>query len=318
MTDRLLPHERGLAALAAAAAAALLLRGAWALSLEVAAAAALGAAGARALSRRAGAWPVRMRLVGTYAWVLWFYLGVQRFTPALGLPVRDGALLHLDRALLGETPARLMDAWRSPALTDLMSAGYLSYLVYLHGALLLALLGPPDAALRLGRAVFLAYVPGFAGYLLVPARGPAHAFPELFPAPLQGGFFTSLNASVVASGSSVFDVFPSLHVLITLSLLAHDARHARRRFLAMLAPAALLSISTLYLRYHYAIDVLAAVVIWGALQLATRPAAPPPAPPTPAKAAPPGSRGQARIAALDAAASRHDPRVRSESVTSLV
>ncbi|HEY7423430.1 MAG TPA: phosphatase PAP2 family protein, partial [Gemmataceae bacterium] len=53
------------------------------------------------------------------------------------------------------------------------------------------------------------------------------------------------------------DVFPSLHVLITLILLDHDRRFVPRRFRFMMLPAAGLMLATVYLRYHYVVDLAA-------------------------------------------------------------
>ena len=105
---------------------------------------------------------------------------------------------------------------------------------------------------------------GFAGYVLFPATGPAHAV-------LDGGPITAINTWVVRNGSSVYDAFPSLHVAITGMLLMHDARFVRRRFVAMLPVFALLVMSTLYLRYHHPIDLLAGAALAAAVALAQLP-----------------------------------------------
>ena len=63
-------------------------------------------------------------------------------------------------------------------------------------------------------------------------------------------------------GSSGFDVFPSLHVTITCVLLAHDWVEVRRRFWVMVGPVAGLVVSTVYLRYHYGLDVLAGAILF--------------------------------------------------------
>jgi hypothetical protein len=265
-----LAHEWGLGALGLCVGVALGIQGAWALAAEAALTSGVWAAVCLGSARVEGATLLRLRMVATYLWVLWLYLGLQRITPALGLPIRDAALLAVDRALLGETPAVLIESYASPWLTDVLSGCYLFYLVYLHAALLMALLGDPQKMLRLGRMVFLAYVPGLALYILVPARGPGADAAGLFHAPLRGGALTALNATVVAQGSSTFDVFPSLHVLITLALLTHDRWWNPRRFRAVLLPCIGLGVSTLYLRYHYAADVLAAFLLWMVLVRAWR------------------------------------------------
>ena len=77
------------------------------------------------------------------------------------------------------------------------------------------------------------------------------------PAPLAGGFPTRICYDFVALGSSFYDIFPSLHILMTCVLGDFDGRETRWRFWIMILPAIGLGASTLYLRYHYAIDLLA-------------------------------------------------------------
>lgn len=209
----------------------------------------------------------RLRIALTYAYALAFYTAVEWLVPALGLGARDAELLAIDRALIGETPAALITP--RPWLTDLMSACYGSYHIYLHGALIWAIVRV-EKAQRLTEPLFLAFALGMTGYLLVPATGPAIAYPELFAAPLQGGWLFEANRAFIAQGTSLYDVFPSLHVLVTLVLLDHDWRYMRRRFWIALLPAGVLLTSTIYLRYHYLIDCLAAVLVWGLGRLILR------------------------------------------------
>ena len=164
----------------------------------------------------------RLRILWLYGFTLAFYTAVEWIVPALGRSPWDAQLLAGDRALFGETPAARFAP--SPGWTDLMSACYLSYHLYLHGALAWAALRV-ERAERLTRPLFLAFALGMAGYLLVPATGPAIAWPELFTAPLPGGAMSALNHAIISRGTSLYDVFPSLHVLMTLVLLDHDWRH---------------------------------------------------------------------------------------------
>jgi membrane-associated phospholipid phosphatase len=57
------------------------------------------------------------------------------------------------------------------------------------------------------------------------------------------------------------DVFPSVHVAASLYLLRFDWRHWRRRFWWVLAPCIVLWLSTLYLRFHYFVDLLAGAAV---------------------------------------------------------
>ena len=200
-------------------------------------------------------WSARLRLLTSYGFMLWIYMAIADLIPLLDLEPKDELLLNIDRFLFGETPAFQIQTF--PWLTEVMSFGYLSYHFYIHGSMLSTALINPEQANRIFAFVFPAFSLGVIGYFLVPATGPWQAYPEFFTHPLQGGLLTEINAHIVAQGSSVYDVFPSLHTLGTLVLLDHD-RHYRPKLFKIMIPISLLLIaSTLYLRYHYAIDVIA-------------------------------------------------------------
>src|SRR5205823_1731037 len=103
--------------------------------------------------------------------------------------------------------------------------------------------------------LFSLYGLGLLGYTLVPAQGPYLAMAHQFQGPLAGALFTRWNDWLVGFGSNGFDVFPSLHCAVTVYLLLFDRQHRPWRFWLLLLPCAGLWFSTLYLRYHYFIDV---------------------------------------------------------------
>lgn len=203
----------------------------------------------------------RLRLFFAYLFTFWFYSGVQRFSPALAFPIQDETLRQLDELLFSEMPALTLQSLSSPIMTEIFSLCYLSYHLYMH-VILGTALWTGRGLRELGNVLFLAFALGFVGYLFVPAIGPGPAFPELFQPLPEGYLGAKLNRFVVAQGSSVYDVFPSLHGLLTAVMLFYDYQHHRRRFWIMLGPCTGLLISTLYLRYHYAVDLMAAALIF--------------------------------------------------------
>ena len=181
--------------------------------------------------------------------------------PALPLlrPKVDDLLLAWDRALLGETPAVTWERWLHPWLVDLAMAGYLFFFYYLIAS-------PAWYAIRdLPRfrqcivGLFTLYGLGFLGYTLLPAGGP-HRYLE-FSRPLEGVWLLPLTLDLVNEGSNCVDVFPSIHFAATLYLLLFDWRHHRRHFLWACGPCLVLWFSTLYLRFHYFVDLLAGLGI---------------------------------------------------------
>lgn len=180
----------------------------------------------------------------------------------------DPALLAWDRRLFGETPSVWLDALVHPALTNLMTLAY-----FLH------LLLPPVVAFAWYRrrrsgfrefllAVLLSGVMGSIGYVLVPGIGPAMAYPELYAEPLGGLLYAPIT-TLMDAARAPRDVFPSLHVGLSTIVLVYGARLGRRWLWVLLPLVVGNWISTIYLRYHYLVDVfagwaVAALAIWGA------------------------------------------------------
>lgn len=273
----LLAHERAWALLVAFTWAWLaLVRGI--ASPEAMAWLALAAATAGAVAvamRRPSATTWRLRL-GVFLLTMnaaYFLLGPT--AAALGLALRDDGLRAVDAMLFGGALPVAIDAWKHPAATELLSASYLVLYPYILLSCARRLLAVPHdlaAAQRFHAGFFTLYALGFLGYLLVPAQGAWLAAPHDFTTALNGGPLTRLNDAIVRAGTNRVDVFPSLHVAASAFMLGFDWMHERSRFRRWLIPVLLLWVSTIYLRYHYGIDVLAGFALAAAALLVARPA----------------------------------------------
>jgi hypothetical protein len=209
----------------------------------------------------------KARLLAACIFVFWFYFAIEIIVPALNRPTYDLALLRIDEQIFGQTPAVSLQEWSSPWFNEAMSGCYLCYLVYLYVCLGHAFLMPLPRTRHFVDWLTCVYAAGLVGYLLIPATGPLRAFPELFDTALEGPLLTPLNQSIVSNGSSVYDAFPSLHVLITCTLLEFDRQYCRWRFYLMLLPTVGIFTSAIYLRYHFAIDLLAGGALYVAAWL---------------------------------------------------
>ena len=190
------------------------------------------------------------------------YLALRRYLPALALAPCDAALLALDRRWFGRTPAALLEAFASRPAVEWFAFCYYAYFFLLGAYTLLTLLrdrGARAAELMLGIALVTAV--GQSLYTLVPGVGP-HAFPELFARALDGGpWLARVHALVVSAGAGL-DIFPSLHTAHPTLIALHAIRHRRRRayrwvWLPTVGLAANMVLSTMFLRWHYGVDVLA-------------------------------------------------------------
>lgn len=178
---------------------------------------------------------------------------------ALGLHPVDGLLAGWDHALLGANAADFFNGLQSPLLSDAMMAAYVFFFWYL-------ITGPAHYCihdlprLRSGFAgMFTIYALGFLGYSLLPAAGPHLALS--FAQPLAEGPLTRLLVPPLAAGSNGIDAFPSIHVAISMYLLGFDWRHRPERARWLTLPCMALWVSTVYLRYHYLVDVFAGAAL---------------------------------------------------------
>lgn len=188
-------------------------------------------------------------------------------------PLRaDVVLERLDFHLFGLNPNLALERFSTPLFNDVLSVCYLfSFLPYLLFAFVSYYRGELETFKRFCTGLFTVYALGFLGYTLWPAVGPYASMAARFQSPLAGSLLTTAHHAFVIRGSNGIDAFPSLHCALTGYVLLFDRTRATRRFRVMLAPVVLLWVATVYLRYHYIVDVvagfaLAAVGLWAARQ----------------------------------------------------
>lgn len=218
---------------------------------------------------RDSGWRVRLLFYPIAMNLLYVLLGTA--IPVIHSGREDAALQAVDRALIGTNLSIRMQSWVNPVLTDVFSFCYMLYFLYLIVGQFAYLFGDLAALKKYYAGLFSLYAVGYLGYSLVPALGPYLAMSDQFSVPLDGGWLSALNERIVLSGSNRVDVFPSLHCGNALYILLSDYQHKRWRFWAYLIPCVGLWLSTLYLRYHYFIDVVCGLLLgWVAWKMANR------------------------------------------------
>ncbi len=188
----------------------------------------------------------RFLLAYLATWAL--YAGSTTFVELAGLSDHGEALARCDVWLFGTGVSSAfsgLSLWQIEAL----SAGYLTYHVYLHWALIDAM--RRDGAWRsaFARILYFAFGIGFVGYYVYPAAPPVALA-------VDAGPVTHVNDWINQHMAAGYDAFPSLHVLVTGAILVWDFRRLRWRFNVMILPALVMLVSTIALRFHYVIDVL--------------------------------------------------------------
>ncbi len=172
-------------------------------------------------------------------------------------PDIDQTLIRIDRWLFGVEPTLWMQRWIVPWLTDLLSVAYVSY-YFLPFVLVLVLYLKNRPGLN--RAIFtltLGYYISFIGYILFPAVGPRYSITSLYLVPLEGSFITDwVRDGLNAIEHNRRDCMPSGHTQIALTVLYLAYRYERILFKIFLPFVCGLIFSTIYLRYHYVIDLM--------------------------------------------------------------
>ncbi len=194
-----------------------------------------------------------------------------RFIPELNPGDRDDLLISVDRAVLGGDPSLWLERFSTPWLTDLLQVAYLVYYVLpivLLGTLYCRWSGfakEPGQTREHGRpfdlcvvALLLSHYLAFTAYMAIPALGPRFALAPTYRTELTGLLVTEpIRHFLDALEGIKRDAFPSGHVSTALISVHYMFRFTPRLAWCALPAVCLMILATLYLRYHYAADILA-------------------------------------------------------------
>jgi membrane-associated phospholipid phosphatase len=190
------------------------------------------------------------------------YVELRWIIAGLGAPHRDAVVAGWERLLFPSNPsATLAPRLHVPWVSETLHLAYASYylLVYLP-PIALYLRGRRDAFVSTTLALIVVYGICFITYALFPVDGPrylvgAAAAPE---GPIRSFVLTLLDR-----GSSRGTAFPSSHVAASVVASLCALRHQRRVGIVVSTVTVLLTVATVYGGFHYAVDVLAGVILGG-------------------------------------------------------
>ncbi|MGE5432425.1 MAG: phosphatase PAP2 family protein [Syntrophomonadaceae bacterium] len=187
----------------------------------------------------------------------------------------DYILINADRFIFGTDPTKFLLKIANPFLTEILQIAYGSF--YLLPIILGVNLMMQKRLTALDFSVFsvvYGFILSYYGYFLLPAIGPRftlHDFNNLNKE-LPGLFLTNFLREVVNTGESIpagtlnpasivqRDVFPSGHTEMTLIVMYLSYRLKVKSRYFLIPIGTLLIIATVYMRYHYVIDLLGGAV----------------------------------------------------------
>lgn len=197
------------------------------------------------------------------------YLMLRDILPLVRPDEVDSALLRIDYAIFHVEPALALERFSTPAVVEFFAFFYFSYF-FLCATYLVAAVWmpqPPRRTAEFALGTILVFAIGQLGYMAVPAFGPVSYLATSFHGPLRGGFFWSCVLNTVHAGGAMKDVFPSLHTAVPTwfaLFAAHQAKTSKRWRIGAIVTAvfaANIVVSTMLLRWHYAIDVVAGLAL---------------------------------------------------------
>jgi len=170
-------------------------------------------------------------------------------------------LVALDRQLFGVVPCVWSERLITPARTELMNFFYLGFFWIAPSTSMLLLLQGRLAEFRAATlGVIVCFYVGYLLYLALPAAPPRLVLVYEFTKTLQG--YRSLFSNFSARAFDLLPVdsraaFPSLHAAVSLVTTIYAWRYVRIWFWLLVPFVIGLWLSTIYLRHHYFVDLVA-------------------------------------------------------------
>ncbi len=209
--------------------------------------------------------------------ILFFFKEIYIIMIVLTPVLNDSLLISIDRMIFGIDPTVFLSEYSNPYLTEFLQIVYsLFYLMPVFYAMELYLWKRYDELKFATFLVLTGFYLSFFGYLILPAIGPRftlYSFENLNNE-IPGLFLTNTLRDLINIGESIYpgdirnpelvaqrDAFPSGHTIV-ISLITYCSFRLKSKSFRFYLPYSLLMIfSTVYLRYHYVIDLIAGIGI---------------------------------------------------------
>ncbi len=175
----------------------------------------------------------------------------------------DRELIGLDKRLFGFQASVAIQRFITPPRTAWMDFSYFYHVLHIPLVGCFVYLCRPRWRFReMMSGLMVVTFFGLLGYILVPAIGPLYTLRDLYTVPLRQSisiFNQQLQFMDLARIRR--DVFPSMHVAISFLVWLYALRNSRALFWVLSPLVLSLWVSTIYLRYHYLVDVVAGLLL---------------------------------------------------------
>ncbi|MGE5645079.1 MAG: phosphatase PAP2 family protein [Acidobacteriota bacterium] len=179
----------------------------------------------------------------------------------------DALAAHLDYRLWGAHPTVWLERAQTPWLTETLQFAYTLFVpcVLLIAAVLWVQRRYPEFRYY-AFLVSLGFLASYLGYLAAPVRGPRFFLAHLQHIRLHGMWlFDPMQRVLDRLESAHYDCFPSGHTELTLIAWWSSRKISLKLFAVYSVYTLMIVFATVYLRYHYTIDVFAGIILAAAL-----------------------------------------------------
>jgi membrane-associated phospholipid phosphatase len=190
------------------------------------------------------------------------YKEMALFIPVVRHSDADQWLADLDFRIWGAHPSVWLERVHSPLLTEFLQVVYTLFVpAVLCIAWVLWRRGCTRDFQYYAFLIALGFLTSYIGYILVPARGPRFLLKQMQHFPLQGlWLFQTMQSALDRLESAHYDCFPSGHTELTILAWWGSRMVSKRWFRVYLVYTLCIIFATVYLRYHYTVDLLAGMV----------------------------------------------------------
>ena len=190
------------------------------------------------------------------------YKEMALFIPAVRSSDADQWLADVDFRVWGAHPSVWLERVHTPALTEFLQVIYTLFVpAVLYIAWVLWRKGRARDFQYYAFLIALGFLTSYIGYILVPARGPRFLLKHLQHFPLQGlWLFQIMQNTLDRLESAHYDCFPSGHTELTILAWWGSRMVSKWWSRVYIAYTPCIIFATVYLRYHYTVDLLAGVV----------------------------------------------------------
>lgn len=182
----------------------------------------------------------------------------------------DAEIVAFDELVFGVEPALALDRFVTTATVEWFSFFYFGYFIVIAAHVFPFMFLGKDGRLvsELTFGLVTLFCVGHLLYLVVPGFGPYQHLAARFTRELDGPVWWPLVKATVDAGDvrARTDIFPSLHTAAPTFLAIFSTRHRRVgtfrvTWLPMVFFASQITLSTMFLRWHYLVDVIAGLAL---------------------------------------------------------